>query len=382
MTAAPHAPAATTRLAALRSRQNRLRDDLELLVTQESPSSDPVLTAACAGVVSEWAQSLLGVAPERVVIEGVTHLRWRFGGPARVLLVGHLDTVWPAGTLARWPFRVEGDTATGPGCFDMKAGLVQAVHALTTLDDLDGVCLLVTADEELGSPTSSRLVVDSAAGALAALVAEPSAGGALKTSRKGVGLYSLELAGRAAHAGLEPERGANAAVALAHAVLAAAALADPTAGTTVTPTLLAAGATRNTVPAAGSVALDVRVPDAAEEARVDAALRALSPAVPGTTLTVVGGPNRPPLPTSSSRDLFTLAQEIAAELGLPVLAGVGVGGGSDGNFTAGAGVPTLDGLGAVGDGAHAEGEHVVLSAMPDRAALLAGLVESLLAESP
>jgi len=355
-----------------------LVEDLERLVCAESPSGDPELTRACAAVVSDWVAERLPGAPHPETVEraGVTHLRWRFGGPTEVLVLGHLDTVWPAGTLARWPFTVQHGRATGPGCFDMKAGLVQAVHALAALDDRTGVCLLVTADEELGSPSSATLVEETARGARAVLVAEPSADGALKVERKGVGVYRFLLEGRAAHAGLEPERGRNAGVAAAHLVLAAARLGDAAAGTTVTPTVLRAGTTTNTVPAEAELAVDVRAATAAEQRRVDTALRALPPEVPEVTWRIEGGINRAPLERASSAGLFGLARRLWAERGLGDLAGVAVGGGSDGNITAAAGVRTLDGLGAVGGGAHAEGEWVDVAALRPRTDLLAALLRA------
>jgi glutamate carboxypeptidase len=354
---------------------------LEELVSVESPSSDRDATRAAGAVFAELvARHLDSAVPERAEVDGCTHLRWVWGTP-RVLVLGHVDTVWPHGTLARWPFSVEGDVATGPGVFDMKAGLVQAVLALSQLTDLDGVALLVNADEEIGSPTSADLVRDTARGLRATFVCEPSVDGALKTARKGIGLYTVTAQGRAAHAGLEPEKGANAGLALAHALVAIAELGDPALGTTVTPTLLAAGTTTNTVPALGTLALDVRGAEVSELDRVDADLRAVlaraSSRVPGTTLSLTGGVNRPPMHADSSASLFALAQQL-----LPGLAGRAVGGGSDGNFTAGIGVPTLDGLGAVGDGAHAEGEHVLLSHIAPRARLLAELVERTREPSP
>ena len=351
-------------------------DALEQLVSCESPSSDDDATRACGQVLTELTVDLLDSRPTILESGGRAHLQFDWGTPT-VLILGHLDTVWPTGTLARWPFSVDGDVATGPGTFDMKAGVVQALAALSTLGSLDGIRLLLTSDEEVGSPTSRQIVLDAAQGCRATLVCEPSAAGALKTARKGIAMYDLSVTGRAAHAGLEPEKGANSALALAHAVLALADLGRPDLGTTVTPTLMSAGTTRNTVPAQGSVALDVRASIPAELDRVDAAVRALTAQVPGTTLSCTGGVNRPPLDETSSAQLFARATRLADELGLPALRGVSVGGGSDGNFTAGAGVPTLDGLGAVGDGAHAEGEHVFLSHMEPRARLLAALLTDL-----
>jgi glutamate carboxypeptidase len=354
--------------------------DIEELVRCESPSADLGALAVSADVVARVGARLLGAEPERIVIEGRSHLRWRLGsGPARVLMLAHHDTVWPLGSLETHPFDVSGGVLRGPGCFDMKTGLVLALHAVAVLPSVDGVTILVTGDEELGSPTSRALIEDEAAGCVAALVFEGSAdGGALKTSRKGVSQYQVVAEGRAAHAGLEPERGVNATVELAHQVLAVSGLADPERGTTVTPTVLAAGQTRNTVPAQGQFAVDVRMWDGAEQDRIDAAMRALPPALPGARLRITGGPNRPPLAAASSADLFGRAAALAAGLGLPPLRGAAVGGASDGNFTAGMGTPTLDGFGAVGGGAHADDEHVLIDALPGRAALIVALLGDLL----
>ena len=352
---------------------------LAALVEVESPSGEPAAVAKCGDVVADAAKELIGASPERVVVDGRTHLRWRFGtAPSRVVLVGHLDTVWPLGTIGRWPFQLSSGRATGPGAFDMKAGVVQLLHALRSLDDLDGVAVLLTADEEVGSLTSRALIEETALGASAALILEPASGSALKTGRKGVSNYELVVHGRAAHAGLEPEKGANAAIELAHQVLALEAIANADAGTTVTPTVVSAGTATNVVPAAARVAVDVRATTVAEQNRVDEAIRAIATRVPGTSVVVEGGPNRPPLEEAASAELFGLAQRVASDIGIGPLSGVAVGGGSDGNFTAAVGVPTLDGLGAVGDGAHAEGEYVVIDEMPRRAALVAGLVRELL----
>lgn len=349
-----------------------LLDDLRTLVECESPSADLAAVARSADVVAAVGEVRLGVAPERIVLDGRTHLRWRLGADPRVLVVGHHDTVWPLGTLDRIPFSVVDGVLRGPGCFDMLAGLVMAFHGLA---GLSGVTLLVTGDEELGSPSSRGLIEDEARAHEAALVLEASAdGGALKTERKGVSLYDVRVLGRAAHAGLDPERGVNATLELAHQALAVAALASPALGTTVTPTAAAAGTTTNTVPAAGSFAVDVRVRTLAEQDRVDAAMRALTPVLPGAVLEVLGGPNRPPLEATASDDLFARAQSLSAVS----LGRVAVGGASDGNYTAGVGTPTLDGLGAVGGGAHADDEHVLTEHLLPRTRLLRDLVVDLL----
>jgi glutamate carboxypeptidase len=374
-------------VAGMRARLPRMLADIGELVCCESPSSVLDAVAASADVVARVGERLLGSAPERVVRGRRAHLRWRFGGAPsntgpRVLLLAHHDTVWPLGTLATHPFAVSGGVLRGPGCFDMKAGLVLALYAIAALEDASGVTLLVTGDEELGSPTSRELIEAEAAGCAAALVLESSAdGGALKTERKGVSMYRVRADGAAAHAGLEPERGVNATIELAHQVLAVHGIADAALGTTVTPTVLSSGQTTNTVPAFGEFTVDVRMWDEAEQKRVDEAMRALVPVLQGAALTVTGGPNRPPLPWSASSGLFERACLIADQLGLPPLAKAAVGGASDGNFTAGAGTPTLDGLGAVGGGAHAPGEHVLVDALPGRAALLAALIGDLLGDT-
>jgi glutamate carboxypeptidase len=358
--------------------------DIEALVTCESPSADLAAVARSADAVARIGAPLLGAAPERIILDGRTHLRWRLGGrPARVLLLGHHDTVWPLGSLATHPFTVDDTVLRGPGCLDMKSGVVMALHAVAALgaaawSDRAGVTILITGDEEVGSPSSRALIEAEASGCAAALVLEAAAdGGALKTERKGVSLYRVRVVGRAAHAGLEPEQGINAAVELAHQVLACSALGRADRGTTVTPTLTSAGHTTNTVPATGEFALDVRLRDAAEQARVDAALHSLRPVLPGARIEVTGGPNRPPLPADASAALFARAASLARRLGLPSLQGVAVGGGSDGNLAAGVGTPTLDGLGAVGGGAHADHEHVLIAELPRRAALVAALVADL-----
>jgi glutamate carboxypeptidase len=376
----------STLVAVMSARLPAILADIETLVRCESPSIVPDALAKSADLVGDLGARHLGTAPELIVIDDRPHLRWRSGGPTRVLLLAHHDTVWPLGSLDAHPFSVADGVLRGPGCFDMKAGLVLALHALAVLRSRDagvpdGLTLLVTADEELGSPSSRELIEAEAAGCRAALVLEASAdGGALKTARKGVSLYQVRAVGRAAHAGLEPERGVNATVELAHQVLAVAELTDLSAGTTVTPTALSSGTVSNTVPAAGTFSVDARMWDTAEQARVHAAMSSLLPAVPDAVLQVSGGPNRPPLPASSSAGLFSLASSLATGLGLAPLESAAVGGGSDGNFTAGVGTPTLDGLGAVGGGAHADDEHVLVDALPGRAALLAALIDELLTD--
>ncbi|MFD3513901.1 M20 family metallopeptidase [Streptomyces sp. NPDC058657] len=355
--------------------------DLSELVLCESFSADLDAVARSADLVAVQGARLLGAEPERLVVDGVTHLRWAFGAP-RVLLLGHHDTVWPMGSLATHPWSVAEGVARGPGVFDMKAGLVQMFHALASLPSLEGVCVLVTGDEEVGSDTSRALIEETARSCVATFVLEASAdGGALKTGRKGTSQYELVVHGRAAHSGLEPEKGVNAAVEAAHLILALGEVAaEVNVGapedwrTTVTPTVVTAGSATNTVPATATVSVDVRVPTLAAQSKVDTALRALTATVSGAQLEVRGGPNRPPLEEMSSADLFRRASALAQRQGLPPLASASVGGASDGNFTAGLGCPTLDGLGAIGGGAHADHEHVIVGEMVPRSRLLAALV--------
>lgn len=370
---------AAGRLEDLRARSDEMLDLLRRVVDVDSPSVSPEATSRCAEVIAQAARRLLRHPFEVVEVAGRAHLRLRGGSSPRVLLLGHFDTVWPLGTTDRWPFGIAEGRATGPGVFDMKAGIVQMLFALATLDGLDGISVLLTGDEEIGSPTSRELIEDAARAVDAALVLEPSANGALKTSRKGGSSYEIRIHGRAAHAGLNPEDGINAAVELAHQILQIADLAAPERGTTITPTVAAAGTTGNTVPASASLHVDVRVPTSEEQARVDRAIGDLRPVLPGARVEVACTYRRPPLPSESSAELFAKARSIAESLGLPPLLGADVGGGSDGNLTAAVGTPTLDGLGAVGGNAHAEGEYVLVDTMPERAALTAEIVRAILA---
>lgn len=355
--------------------QARVLDELAALVSAESPSNDPALIARCARLTSDLGAGWLGRDAETVLRDGRPHLLWSFSEHTEVLVLGHFDTVWPAGTIDRWPFEVTDGRATGPGVFDMKAGVIEAFLALGRLDSLDGITVLLTSDEEIGSPSSRQLIEQCAAGAKATLVLEPSADGALKTARKGVSLYGVEFLGRAAHAGLEPEAGINSVTALAHWAVAATALADPAKGTTVTPTMVGGGTAINTVPKSARLDVDVRVSSQQEQARIDEEFHRIGVPVPDVGIRFSGGPNRPPLERARSQRLFELAGEIAARRGQPALRGVHVGGGSDGNFTAGLGIDTLDGLGAVGAHAHAEGEWAALAALGQRAELVRGLIE-------
>lgn len=369
--------------------------DAERLIRHESPSDDPAAIAVSADLVTEVVNARFAAAgiasrAERIEIDGCPHVRWRLGaGPRRVLILGHHDTVWPLGTLDRLPFTIADGVMRGPGCFDMVIGVAQAAHAIAALAEthgpgaVDGVTLLVTGDEEIGSLTSRALIESEAADCAAVLVLEASGpGGALKTARKGVSLYSVEAIGKAAHAGLEPEKGVNAAIEIAHQIPLIAALANPTRGTTVTPTRLAADTTVNTVPPRARVDVDVRATTAEEQRRVDVQIRDLPAHLRGSRLEIGGGINRPVMERADAAALYTRAERLAPAAGIDGLAEIAVGGASDGNFTAGMGVPTLDGLGAVGGGAHAEDEHVLVEHIAPRTALVALLIQDLLADSP
>ncbi|WP_260634245.1 M20 family metallopeptidase [Streptomyces angustmyceticus] len=347
-------------------------EDLRTLVETESPSRDLAALTESAKVVAEVIESRLGGQAVLVESEAGPHVHWSGGGDPAVLILGHHDTVFPLGTLERRPFKVEDGHATGPGVFDMLGGLVQAVHGLATLDDRSGVEILVTADEEVGSRSSRALIEARALACGAVLVVEGAAeGGALKTGRKGCGTFQVSITGRASHAGLEPAAGVNALIEAAHQVLDIAALDRPDRGTTVTPTVASAGTLDNVVPAEATVVVDVRVESAAEKERVESAFAALAPHLDEAQIAVTGAVSRPPMPESASVELFALAKTL-----LPGIDGTAVGGGSDGNFTAALGVPTLDGLGAVGGGAHADHEYLVVDAMAERANLVAGLVRA------
>lgn len=357
----------------LRARTERMASHVGELVGAESPSADGVALAQCAAVLAELAQRVTAADVEVAEPAGLPVVRV---GPenAPVVVLGHLDTVHPMGTLAEVPFRRASGRLYGPGCFDMKAGIVQVLHALSVIDDPAAACLVVTADEEVGSPSSRAMIERLARGATAVLVCEPAMGNRVKIARKGVSIYRLEFTGRAAHAGLEPERGANACLAMARAALAAAAFANRVDGTTVTPTVASAGSTPNTVPDTAVLTIDSRAVTSAEQQRVDAALRAM-PDADGVRMAVHGGINRPPLPSRASAGLLALARRACVDLGVEPVAGDHAGGGSDGNFAAAVGAAVLDGLGAVGGGAHTRREWVAESALAERAALLARLIE-------
>ncbi|MSZ02555.1 MAG: M20/M25/M40 family metallo-hydrolase, partial [Actinobacteria bacterium] len=291
---------------------------------------------------------------------------------------GHLDTVWPKGSyLPTWS--VSGDIAKGPGIFDMKAGFLQALYAVKEIPGADSkVAIIATTDEELGSQSSKALIERVSKSASAVLVLEASLNGKVKTGRKGTSMYQIALHGRASHAGLEPEKGINATTEIANIVLEVAKLANPEFGTTVVPTVMHSGTTTNTVPALATLDIDIRSFSAAELIRVDNAIKKLKATHPDAKIEITGGINRPPLETTSTSELYEILEKVASESGLEPVGQASVGGASDGNFAAAAGARVLDGLGAVGDGAHAPHEQILLSSIPSRVKLLTAFIKELI----
>ncbi|WP_217496012.1 M20 family metallopeptidase [Agrococcus sp. SGAir0287] len=362
--------------------------DVTAYAEQETPSDDRAALAAGLAWVRSYVEGHLGApAAERTVDGGeqgdVAVLDWdaTHGGTGSIAILCHYDTVWPLGTLADWPVTIDGDRLTGPGVFDMKAGLVQATHAIAIARahslPLPAIRLVLNGDEEIGSPASRPVIEESVAGRDAVLVFEASAEGALKTARKGVGIFSVTTRGIEGHAGLDPERGVSAIDEMARAVLALHGSADLAAGTSVNVGTLVGGSRSNVTAGRAQALVDVRVADVAEMDRIDAALAAMRPHRDGASLEVDGGWNRPVMPRSAATaGLFRIAQEVSAEQGWHVEE-IAVGGASDGNFAAALGLPVLDGLGAVGDGAHARHEWISIDGMVQRTALAAGILTRL-----
>lgn len=365
-------------LAAFESDLPRIVADLEALVRLESPSDD----ATSVSRLARWIHDRLrerGVPAELRPCPPrgdalLASVAFREGG---TLLLGHLDTVWPLGTLEQMPWRLEAARAAGPGVFDMKAGIavgMAVLQAMVRESRALPVSLLLVPDEEVGSSASRELTLSVARRHRRVLVLEPSLDGAAKVARKGCGLFQVRFNGRAAHAGLEPERGASALVELSRFVAFLDGLAAPELGTTLTATQARAGSASNVVPESAELAIDARAWSRAEAQRVSAGLAGYRPSLAGVSLSVEGGFDRPPLePSPASEQLYALARRLAEELGHE-LGAARVGGASDGNFVADAGIPTLDGLGPRGGGAHARDEHVLVADLPPRAALVAGLV--------
>ena len=371
------ARAAFERLATLRE---EFVEFVRELVLRESPSTEPESQAGIRSLLGD-ALSAVGLDVEHIPgLRTGGHLVARAGTAPRQLLLGHMDTVWPRGTLARMPVEVDGEVLRGPGVFDMKAGLAMGIYALRVLRDLGadpvvGAVFLITSDEELGSPESEPLIIDWASRVERALVLEPALGldGKIKTRRKGVGHFTVRVTGKSAHGGLAPEEGASAILELARVIQRIHALADPERGITLNVGVIEGGTRTNVVADHARAEVDVRVWTVEDAERIDGALRALEPTVPGTRIAVEGGIGRAPLErTPRNVRLWERAAAIGGELGLDLEEGA-AGGGSDGNFTS-QHTATLDGLGAVGDGAHAVHEFVYVDRALERTALLAGLL--------
>ena len=364
-----------------RANRDWLLETTEALVGLESPTTDKAAVDRCGAALAARLEAIGGRVTRLTRPDRGDHLLAEFGcGASQILLLGHFDTVWPVGQLDRMPLIRSGGRLHGPGVFDMKAGIAIAMLATRALLEVEPaishrIVMLWTTDEEIGSGSSRAAIEDEARRSRAVLVLEPSLpGGAVKTSRKGCGSYQVVVRGVAAHAGIEPQKGASAVQELAHQILRVNALQDLARGIAVNVVQVSGGLRSNVIPDEARATVDVRVPTAAAAAEVAAAFRALRAVDERTTVEAAGGIDRPPLErTGLVERLYQEAREIARELGQELAEG-GTGGGSDGNFTAALGVPTLDGLGAIGDGAHALHEHVDIETLPDRAALVAGLL--------
>jgi glutamate carboxypeptidase len=371
-------------LAYCRDHEQWLTDTIEALVRHESPTFDKAAVDRCGRELAGRLSALGGRVKPIASSSTGDHLRAEFGaGTRQILLLGHFDTVWPIGQLQRMPIARSGDELHGPGVLDMKAGIslgmlaTRAVLQLAPPSDTR-IVMVWTTDEETGSETSRALLETEAQRSEAVLVLEPALpGGVLKTRRKGCGDYEIVARGVAAHAGVDPGKGVSAIRELARQILAVEALQDLSRGVSVNVGIIEGGTRTNVVAAEARAHVDVRAPTAADADQIDRTMRGLMPQLAGASIEVQGGFNRPPMErTAGVARLFELARDVGRELGQSVEEGA-TGGGSDGNFTAALGIPTLDGLGALGDGAHALHEHVLVSALVPRAALIALLIARL-----
>ncbi len=369
------------------SRQDKLLAGVKSLVERESPTLDADATTALTTDLRAQFEAH-GIATQLYPTPTGAHLvaHGAFGldaGAPRIMLLGHVDTVWPRGTLARRPFRVEDGRAYGPGIFDMKSGISVMLAALEGVRELGlqprrPVTVFLSCDEESGSPESRRLIEAEAAKCAAVLVLEPPLpGGAVKTERKGIATYEVIARGIAAHAGLDPEKGVSAIAELAHQLLVLNRFSDHSRGISVNVGVIQGGTYPNVIAAEARAQVDVRFRTMSQAREISRRIESLQPLLEGASIEIKGGLNRPPLErTTAVLSLLEQARESASDLGFILRDGAG-GGGSDGNLTAAMGIPTLDGLGVDGDGAHAEGEHIVVADLPRRAALLAALLTRL-----
>ena len=367
------------------ARQPEMLKDLQTLVAIESPSDNKGAVDRASEFVASQMQGLGGKVRRHRPKQFGDVLEVRFRGTGSrstrpLLLLGHLDTVWPMGTLSEMPYRVERTRAFGPGVYDMKAGVVMAMHALAMVLEASTltcpVILLLNSEEEIGSPCSRAITEKIAAECSAVFVLEPAQGaaGAYKTARKGVGQYSVQVQGVAAHSGVDFEKGHSAILELARLLEKISRFTDLKTGLTVNPGIVQGGTRVNVVAAEAHAEIDVRIARMRDAARVERLFRSLRPADPACSVKITGGLNRPPMERSrGTAQLFQRAQKFAAEMGF-ALQEASTGGGSDGNFTAALGIPTLDGMGAVGEGAHATHECIFLEHLAPRTALLAALM--------
>jgi len=371
-------------LAGARRKQAALLDLTQRLVRAESPSDDKAAVNACVALAAAQAKALGGHVKLHRQKSFGDLLEARFGpkskaGPAgRILLLGHLDTVWPLGTLKTMPCRLSEGRLSGPGTLDMKAGAAMAFTAIEMLAESGllnrEIVLLLNTDEEVGSPASRPITERLAAECAAVFVVEPAQGLAYKTARKGVGDWRIDVTGVAAHAGLDFEKGANALSELARIVETVAGWTNLKRGVTVNLGVMGGGYKSNVIPAQAWAEIDVRVASKADGPRIERKFAALKPTDKRCTLTIAGSISRPPMMrTRGTVRLYRQAQALAAELGFP-LEEAHSGGASDGNFTSALGIPTLDGMGAVGEGAHAPHESILVEHLAPRTALLAGLL--------
>jgi glutamate carboxypeptidase len=359
-------------------------EDLRLFVERETPSNDKRLLDGFARFLVDYASAAGGSAEILPAVGSGDHVRIRWsdensGRP--IMLLGHYDTVWAEGTIEEMPFAVHDGVATGPGVFDMKGGLVQGFWAVRALREVAGVqrslVFVCNSDEEVGSPTSRALIEEEARTADTVLVLEPSLDGALKTARKGVGRYHVRVTGRPSHAGLDPEGGISAIEEMARLILELHGYTDHESGTTVNVGVVGGGTRYNVVAAEAFAEVDVRAVTFAEAERMEDILSSLKARHEEAEVRVEGGMIWPPMErTEKTAELFAHAKGLAAEIGFELREGL-AGGASDGSLCASVGAPTLDGLGAVGGGAHARDEHAEVPSMAERAALVARLIETL-----